>query len=384
LSNAVKFTPESGSISLNAQYISEENNFCKIQIEVKDSGIGISGEQQKRLFTSFEQAGNDTTRKFGGTGLGLAISKRIIELMNGDVWIESELGSGATFVFTVKLECTLNEKSSLIFIKRTEPVRMLAVDDDPEVLEFFGIFARQMNLICDAAAGSQEALGLLNRDVTYDICFIDLRIPVMDGIALSRAITSTQAKKMAIIIISAHDWNPVEQDAKAAGVDGFLAKPLFASDVAEFINNYVGVKSSAKPGSAEHEWTGSFMGRRILLAEDVEINREIVLALLEPTLIEIDCAADGAEAVRLFSNAPERYDMILMDIQMPVMGGLEATRSIRALESGRPKGVPIIAMTADVFREDVERCMEAGMNDHIGKPIDNNDLLTKIKQYLYS
>jgi signal transduction histidine kinase/CheY-like chemotaxis protein len=379
LSNAVKFTPESGSIFLNARYIGDEDNFCKIQVEVTDTGIGISPEQQKKLFTSFEQAENDTTRRFGGTGLGLAISKHIVELMNGNIKVESELGAGAAFIFTVKLERTTNEESPPILMGRTESVRILVVDDNVEVLEFFEILAQRMNFICDTASNGQQALALLGGDTAYEICFVDLRLPVMDGISLSSTITKTLAKKPVIIIISAYDWNPVEQDAKASGVDGFLAKPLFASDVALCIGKYTGVKSGAESGGEEHEQTVSFKGRRVLLAEDVEINREIVMSLLEPTLVEIDCAVNGAEAVKLFSSAPDRYDAILMDIQMPVMDGLEATERIRALESGKPNGIPIIAMTANVFKEDIEQCLKAGMNDHIGKPVDNNELLLKLK-----
>ena len=387
LSNAVKFTPEMGSVSLNVRFMGEENNFCKIQVDVKDTGIGISSEQQQRLFQSFNQAENNTTRKYGGTGLGLAISKRIVELMNGEIWIDSELGKGATFAFTVKMERSSGEETQPAVIESTETLRMLVVDDDPDALEFFEVLAKRMNLICATAVSGQEALAQLRDDISYDICFIDLRMPVMDGIELTRAIMAAQAKKPVIIIISAYDWNPIEQDAKAAGVTGFLSKPLFASDVVECINNHAGVKSSAE-GSKKNERMESFQGHRILLAEDVEINREIILTLLEPTQIEIECAADGAEALRLYKASPDLYELILMDMQMPIMDGLEATRRIRALEAesaaskSMQKQVPIIAMTANVFREDVERCMEAGMNDHLGKPINYNELLAKIKLHL--
>ena len=391
LSNAVKFTPESGSVSLNAQFIEEENNLCMIKMEVTDSGIGISPEQQKKLFQSFNQAENDTTRKYGGTGLGLAISKRIIEMMNGEVWIESVLGAGATFAFTVKLGRAPDKAGQPVYIKRTETIRMLVVDDEPDSLEFFEVLAQRMNLICDTTTDAEEALRLLDRNPAYDICFIDLRMPMMDGITLAHTITTSREKKPVIIIISAYDWNSIEQDAKTAGVNGFLPKPLFASDVVECVNKYVGIQENAAYGGDAQEQDESFPGHRILLAEDVEINREIVVTLLEPTQLEIDCAADGDEALRLFSAAPEKYGMIFMDMQMPVMDGLEATRRIRALEAELGKSryngnlrnqIPIIAMTANVFREDIERCIDAGMNDHIGKPIDYNEMLVKLKKYL--
>ena len=378
LANATKFTPESGSVSLHVRLLNKEKTSCKLQVAVTDTGIGISPEQQAQLFMPFKQAENDTARKFGGTGLGLAISKRIVELMNGDIWIESTLGMGATFTFSVKLGCPADDERTLVDMERTERVRMLAVDDDPETLEFFKVVAQRMNLTCDTAVDCQEALKLLNCHERYDICFID---PIMDGIGFSRLVTATQTEKTALIIVSAHDWNSIEQAAKAADVDGFLQKPLFISDVAECINNHVGMQKNAER-DAKQKRKESFQGRRILLAEDMEINREIVLTLLESTHIEIDCACDGAEAVRLFSATPDRYDMIFMDIQMPGMDGVEATRHIRAFGSAKAEIIPIVAMTANVFREEVELYLKAGMNDHIGKPFDYNELLAKLKLYL--
>jgi signal transduction histidine kinase/CheY-like chemotaxis protein/PAS domain-containing protein len=251
LTNAVKFTPENGSIYLDARFVNEENGQCTVQFEVTDTGIGISAEQQSRLFSSFEQAESSTSRKFGGTGLGLAISKHIVELMGGKIWLESKLGEGSTFTFTVLLKRGMEESAA-----------------DP-------------------------------------------------------------------------------QDAEKTGSGQMV----------------------------------SFRGRRILLAEDMEINREIVQSLLEPTEIEIDCAVNGSEAVRMFRDKPENYDLILMDLQMPEMDGFEATRKIRTLE-GRPNGIPIIAMTANVFKEDIEKCLDVGMNDHLGKPIDFNEVMEKLKIYL--
>ena len=247
--NAIKFTPENGLITINAKLL-EENGLCTIQIDVIDTGIGISPEQQARLFQPFVQAESDTSRKFGGTGLGLKISKSIVEKMGGKIWISSELGKGATFSFTVPM-----------------------------------------------ARGAEEKQGLFTQD----------------------------------------EKSPTEE--AGAGIDGI------------------------------------FKGRNILLAEDVAINREIVLALIEPTLVEIDCAENGAEAVAMFSKAPEKYEMIFMDVQMPEMDGYEATRRIRALELPNAKTIPIIAMTAGVFREDIEKCIESGMNGHVGKPLAIDDIL---------
>ena len=255
LGNSVKFTPEGGSISLAARFSGEKDGLCTIEITVKDTGIGISSEQQKHLFSSFQQAEISTTRRYGGTGLGLAICKSIVEMMGGTIRVESERGNGAAFTFTI------------------------------------------------------------------------------------------QAKK--------------------------------SSRVNEAIND-----SKEEEHKEAPELDGLFTGRRILLVEDVEINREIVLALLEPTQLGIDCAENGVEAVRKFSEAPDRYDLIFMDIQMPEMDGYEATRRIREMNTPKAKSIPIIAMTANVFREDVDKCIEAGMNSHVGKPLNFDEILEKLKGYL--
>jgi len=249
LSNATKFTPEGGQISLYACLLGEENEVCTLQVEVRDTGIGIRAEQQVLLFRPFQQVDSFATRKFEGTGLGLAISKRIVEMMDGKIWVKSEPGKGSDFAFTVRM-------------KRSP-------DENTETDE------------------------------------------------------------------------------------------------------------SDRPAAA-----GLYKGRRVLLVEDMEINREIVIALLEPTLLEIGCAENGIEAVRIFSEAPQEYDLIFMDVQMPEMDGYEATRRIRALDCPNAKTVPIIAMTANVFREDIEKCLEAGMNGHVGKPLAIEEVLDKLYMYL--
>jgi len=382
LSNAVKFTPEKGSVSLQVNYAGEEGNRCRIQFEVRDSGIGISPEQQARLFTSFEQAESDTTRRFGGTGLGLAISKHIVDLMNGTVWLESTLGEGANFCFEIELEHRPDEPHFKEPLMLTEAIRILVVDDDPDTLEFFRVLIGRMNASCDLALTVSQAQELLNQGAIYDLCILDLRMPEMSGIELARIIGKEQPVKPKIILISAYDWNEVEQEAKEAGIDDFILKPLFVSDVLECINKHFNYKSGLAQDSGEPEDTEIFAGYRILLVEDVEINRVIVQTLLEPTQLEIECAVDGSEALRLFEEQPERYDMIFMDMQMPIMDGIEATKRIRALATPRATQIPIVAMTANVFKEDIERCLQAGMNDHIGKPVDYHEMLKKLRENL--
>ena len=416
LSNAVKFTPDEGSIHLGAYLEKYENGQYTLKIEVKDDGIGISVEQQERLFTSFEQAENSTSRKFGGTGLGLAISKHIVELMGGEIWIESELGRGATFSFTVPLRGDgIEAKDMVLPGVHWGNVRMLAVDDDPETLQWFADIAAQFKVVCDTAASGEQAMQKIAAGKPYNIFFIDWKMPGMNGIELSKKIKSLGTGNSVIIMISALEWNEIEEEAKAAGVNGFLPKPLFSSSVADCVNEYIGARGedSAEKENDEESYAETFAGFRILLAEDVEINREIVLTMLEPSGVQIDCAENGFDAVKMFSDSPENYDLIFMDMQMPGVDGLEATRRIRKIEAEIKKKkaaesvkgslgksftegetrsyngnlrtqIPIIAMTANVFKEDVEKCLQAGMNDHIGKPLDFGEVMQKLRHYLKS
>ena len=384
LSNAVKFTPEEGSIHLDSELVSEEGGICRLQISVTDTGIGITDEQKERLFMSFEQAeAAATTRKYGGTGLGLAISKRIVKLMGGDIWVESEHGKGSKFTFTVLLKRGDMEKKRL-FDKsvKWENIHLFVVDDEPEIREFFQAVAENLGIACTVAASGEEAAKLLELNNNYNLYFIDWKLPGMNGGELTRQIQMKAAQKAIVTIFSSSDWNDIEDEARAAGVDKFLPKPLFPSVIVDAINNYIGVENAGEQDD-QSEYDDDFSGRSILLAEDVEINREIVLALFEPTRVNIDCAENGAVAVRMFTASPDKYDMIFMDVQMPEMDGYEATRQIRALDAPRAKTIPIIAMTANVFSEDVEKCLAAGMNGHLGKPLDFNKVLNKLHVYLH-
>jgi two-component system, sensor histidine kinase and response regulator len=382
LGNANKFTPEQGSIRISARFMERENDLYTIQISVSDTGIGISAEQEAKLFQSFEQAESGTTRKYGGTGLGLAICKSIVEMMGGRIWIQSEIGKGSTFAFTVRLRRGTEKKQELLSSDiNWKNVRMMAVDDDPDILTYFNEIMQRFGVSCDTAISGDEALALVTKNGDYHIYFVDWRMPGMDGIQLTYKLKARASGNSVVIMISAAEWTSVADDAKKAGVDKFLSKPLFPSSIADIINECLSI-DRRNMQEAQMDIAGVFSGRRILLAEDVEINREIVQALLEPSKLEIDCAENGREAVRMFSEAPEKYDMIFMDVQMPEMDGYEATRSIRALDTPKAKTIPIVAMTANVFREDVERCLEAGMNSHVGKPLDFNEVMIKLRTYL--
>ena len=390
--NAVKFTPDEGVIRIGTYYLGEEDGFCNIKVTVTDTGIGISPEQQNRLFQSFQQADSSTSRKFGGTGLGLTISKSIVEMMGGRIWIESELRKGATFGFTVKVKLSgIDEKKLMGYGLDWRGVRILVTDNDTDTMAFFKKITGEFGAQCDTVLNGGDALRLTEQNGIRNIYFIGWDLPDMNGFELVKALREMDPAggRSAIAMFSdananANSYETFEKDAKEAGVDIFVSKPLFPSNIIETTNEILGLKKQTEVIAEETRVV--FDGRCILLAEDVEINREIVLSMFETTLLKIDCAVNGREAVELFSASPEKYDMIFMDVQMPEMDGYEATRAIRALDipNGKGKHIPIIAMTANVFKEDVEKCLSVGMNDHIGKPIDFDEVMKALSRYLKS
>jgi len=386
LSNAVKFTPEEGCITLEVNRISEENRHCALRIAVSDTGIGIAPEQQAKLFHSFEQADGSITRKFGGTGLGLAISKTIVEMMGGEIRVESEVNNGSRFFFTINVEKGQDSRRWLLSPDvNWGNLRVLTVDDSPDVLEFFESVSQTLNVDCDVAGSGLDALSLLekNRDnQPYNIIFVDWKMPKMNGIELTRRIKESFGTNTVVIMISSAEWNEIEAEALSAGVDRFVSKPLFPSLIVNCINECLGSQQHSLLDESAKNYSGIFGGLRILLAEDVEINREVLMEMLRETGVEIDCTADGRQAYHKFKEHPDAYDLIFMDIHMPEMDGYEATRRIRALPIPEAQRIPILAMTANVFREDIEKCLEAGMNDHVGKPIDLDKICEKMKKYL--
>jgi len=388
LSNAVKFTPEGGNLRLDACLLTAENGVYTVQIEVTDSGIGISPENQARLFHSLHQANSHTVREYAKAELGLAISRHLVEMMGGRIWVDSELGLGATvgFSFTAR-QGDENENKLLSNNNYWANKHALVVDDAPNTLVYFRGEASRLSISCDIALSGEAALELIGKNSPYDICFIDWKMPGMNGIETAVRIREPGAAGPPIVLmISAAEWKLVEDDAKKAGVEYYLQKPLFRSDIIDCLNNCFGPKPAedARPQVKKD----NFSGFRILLVDDLEINREIVLALLEPTGLAIDCAVNGKAALKKVMNAEKPYDMIFMDLQMPEMDGYEATLKIRQFEENRYGGMgaekqtPIIAMTANVSRDDVEKCFETGMNDHLGLPLDIEEVLKKLRSCL--
>jgi CheY-like chemotaxis protein len=262
----------------------------------------------------------------------------------------------------------------------TEKIRILAVDDDPDVLVFFRNSAMQIGIECDTALGSLEALSLIAKNGSYSMYFVDWDMPDINGIEFTRTINEDGDKNTVIIMASVTDWDTIHESAQEAGITQFISKPLFMTALADCVKEYLGVTEKIED-KTQNESIIDLEGHSILLVEDVDINREIVLSLLEPTNLAIDCAENGAIAVQMFFENPT-YEMIFMDLQMPEMDGYTATRNIRASDIEWAKDIPIVAMTANVFKEDVEKCLAAGMNDHIGKPLDFNEVIGMLKKHV--
>ena len=384
LTNAVKFTPDMGRITLKIQETPLEPDQSMLRMEIIDSGIGMTPEQQKRLFTSFEQADGSITRRFGGTGLGLAICKTIITMMNGNIWVESEPDQGSKFIFEIRVGWgSPLEKNSASGLKHAPP-RILVVDDSPETLHYFKKMLQSFSFPHDVAENGPQAIAMARRameaSTPYDIIFLDWLMPGMNGGETAREIRRVMRGKEIVVMVSSMEWSEIEGEMAKLDIEDFLPKPVLPSTLFDIITRLTCALPSNRtmPGKTGPRWPG----KRILLVEDIEINREIMLSLLEDTGLSIDCAEHGGQAVDMFREANGAYALIFMDVQMPVMDGLTATENIRA--SGLPSAstVPIIAMTANAFKEDVTRCIESGMNDHIAKPVDVDLLLEKLSSYL--
>ena len=388
LSNAVKFTPEKGTVTITVEEIQKENDYSILRFTISDTGIGITEEQIDKLFVSFEQADGSISRRFGGTGLGLAISKSIIEKMNGRIWVESETNKGSVFTFEIKLERSPRQSETVIFDGITpSDLKLLIVDGDKDIRRHFLDVVGNFGTHADEAESGTRAIHLVKTareaQKPYDVVFLDYNLPDMDGIETANKLGEMIDKNTVIVMTSFLEWNKIEKLADGVGVHRFISKPLFPSSILDAINEIVGnTIKNLKIETVMEEKAPDFSDATLLLAEDVEINREIFIALLEDTNINIDVAENGRIAVNKFKEKPDRYNIIIMDVQMPEMDGCEATRMIRALDIPKAKQIPIIAMTANAFKEDVAMCISCGMNDHLAKPIDVEAVTRKLIFYL--
>ena len=386
LSNALKFTRAGGRIQIQIEEQKRTNGFSYLRFQVKDTGIGMSREFRSRLFMPFEQEAPETARNNVGSGLGLSIVYNLVQLMGGSIEVESEREKGS--VFTVILPFKLAEDDQEVENQRKkrellQGLAVLVADDDPlvgsqatSILEKAG--ARSL-WVDSGFRAVEEVRRLLEEGRHFDIAMIDWKMPDMDGVETARRIRALVGPDTTIIMISAYDWSRIEDEARSAGVNCFISKPLFGSTIYDAFARAVN-RSEEKGAEKERE---DFSGCRVLLADDNELNREIARTLLEMRGMEVETAEDGQEAADLYKSRGAGYfSAVLMDIRMPRMDGLEATRTIRAMEDENTDRVPILAMTANAFEEDKARAYEAGMNGYLVKPLDMEAVLDELKKHL--
>lgn len=383
LSNAVKYTPAGGMVSFKIQQKSVHNGYGDYIFVVKDNGIGMSPEFVEHIFEPFEREASSTKTGIQGTGLGMAITKNIIEMMNGKISVISQKGTGSEFIVELRLKLQDTEGHSAQ-IKELEGLRALVVDDDCDSCESVTKMLQQIGMRSEWTASGKEAVyrarSAYNEGDSYHTYIIDWQMPEMNGIETTRRIRAAIGDEAPIIILTAYDWSDIEDEAKQAGVTAFCAKPLFMSDLKSVMLSANNLNKKAEKPS----WTQEdFHGKRILLVEDNELNREIAESILEEVGLVVETAPDGTDAVEMVGHSKENYyDAVLMDVQMPVMDGYEATRTIRALPLDYVKNLPIIAMTANAMEEDKENALKSGMNDHISKPLDIGLFLEILGKYL--
>ena len=371
LGNAVKFTPEGGSVTFLIEDVARMDNKASLRLTISDTGIGMNKDYLPKLFDAFSQEDSSSTSKYGSTGLGMPITKSIVELMNGTIEVESEKGKGTTFTVTITLMQSEhpNGKENSVEL-RPHDMSVLVIDDDRIACEHAKVILGQIGISCDIASSGREAVDMVKvrhtRRNNYNLILVDWKMPEMDGLETTRQIREIVGSDTPIIILTSYNWEDIEQEALDAGVDTFAAKPLFVGTVMDEFH-----EAFKKKNAKLIRDTVDLKGRRILLAEDVMVNAEIMMLVLSMREMEVEHAENGKIAVEMFSSHEEGwYDAILMDMRMPEMDGLEATKKIRELDRKDAKTIPIIALTANAFDEDVQRSMQAGLDAHLSKPVE--------------
>ncbi|AXE33310.1 hypothetical protein DK843_02665 [Chromobacterium phragmitis] len=382
--NAIKFT-EKGQVSIIIGLVERMDDRAQLKFCVHDTGIGMGEEQMARLFQAFSQADDSTTRRFGGTGLGLNIAKRLVELMGGAMKVESAPGWGSSFIFNCWLGVSLETDSRRQALPREmRGLRVMAVDDNQSALDVLGAQLRQLGFDVQSSQNGQDAVNQVRQDCLakpFDVVFVDWMMPEMDGLEVVRRMRQI-SRKMRIIMVTAFGQDEVRSKARAAGCDAFMVKPVNQSQLFDVLLEVFGFGRGGSLGvAADLDHPPNFYGARLLLVEDNRINQQIAIELLEGTGATITVAANGQAALdKLAAHGPEAFDAVLMDVQMPVMDGIEATRRIR--QQMEYAELPIIAMTADALVEERERCLAAGMADHVAKPIDPQVLFSTLARWI--
>ena len=375
LSNAIKYTEPNGQVNVEMrEEPSPKEKSVRLTYVVADTGIGMSPEFMARMYQPFSRQTDSRVNTIQGTGLGLAITKQMIDLMHGTIDCRSEVGKGTTFTVTLDIPLADKPEEELTL----PPIRVLLADDDAVLLETAKDSLSSIGAEAHVASSGAEAVRMASEEAGYQVVILDWKMPDMDGIKAARQIRSRVGKDVPILLISAYDWSDMEDAAREAGINGFISKPLFRSTLYDKLNELLG---NEKKHSSQEDDGSDIAGMRILVAEDNDVNWEIISRLLKMKGVETERANNGQLAVdRVSEAAPGEFDLVFMDIQMPVMNGIDATKAIRALADPRASQIPIVAMTADAFSENVAECMAAGMNGHIAKPVDMKLVIKEIKR----
>ena len=379
LSNAIKYTEPGGQVSVDMQEEKSAIPGCiRLSYRVADTGIGMSPEFMATMYQPFSRQTDSRVNSIQGTGLGLAITKQMVDLLGGTIECQSERGKGTTFTVVLDIPLADRQRDDMML----DPIDVLIVDDNEILLQTAADTLASLGATVETAQSGAEALGMIEhrhlsgRD--YGVVIVDWKMPEMDGIEAVRRIRSEVDTKIPILLISAYDWSDIEDKAREAGVNGFASKPLFRSTLYDKINDLIGKESSSQEPEDDYS---DLQGLHILVAEDNDINWEIISAMLAMFGISTDRAENGRVCVDMMRTAAEgSYELIFMDVQMPEMNGLDATRAIRRLENNWAASIPIVAMTADAFSENVTECLNAGMNGHIAKPVDIKLVVKEIRR----
>ena len=383
LGNAVKFTPEGGSVSLLVEVVANYDDKSTLRFTMADTGIGMSEDFLPKLYDAFSQEDSSSTNRYGSTGLGMPITKSIVELMNGTIEVQSKQGVGTTFTVTVTLgDSERSEGADEEYNLNPQDLCVLVIDDDDIACEHAKVVLGKLGMSCDAALSGAQGVEMAKmrhaRRTPYDLILVDWKMPQMDGVETARQIRAAVGNETPVVILTSYSWEDIADEAIDAGVDTFVSKPLFAGTVMEEFR-----KAFERKNMQLVKQTSDLVGRRVLLAEDVPVNAQIIIMMLSMREMQVVHVENGRLAVETFAQSDIGYfDAVLMDMRMPEIDGLGATRAIRALDRPDAATVPIVALTANAFDEDVQRSMQAGLNAHLSKPVEPQTLFSTLEELI--